>query len=42
LKLFNLQEDPGERKNLAEEMPEKVDELKRAYEDWLEENSGKY
>lgn len=42
LKLFNVKDDPGERNNLAESMPEKVDELKRAYENWLLENSGKY
>ena len=42
LKLFNLKEDAGERNNLAEQMPEKVEELKAEYENWLKENSGKY
>lgn len=42
LKLFNLNNDPGERKNLANEMPEKVEELKKAYENWLKKNSGQY
>jgi arylsulfatase A-like enzyme len=42
LKLFNLKSDPGERKNLAEEMPEKVQELKNAYNNWMVENSGDY
>ena len=42
LKLFNLEEDSGERNNLAEQLPEKVDELKLAYENWLVENEGRY
>lgn len=42
LKLFNLEEDEGERNNLAEQMPEKVNELKMAYENWVKQNSGKY
>jgi arylsulfatase A-like enzyme len=42
LKLFNVENDPGERINLAEQMPEKVEELKQAYENWLADNSGKY
>ena len=42
LKLFNLDEDASERNNLAEQMPEKVNELKMAYENWVKENSGKY
>ena len=42
LKLFNVNSDPGERNNLAEKMPAKLQELKLAYENWLEENSGKY
>jgi len=42
LKLFNLKEDAGERKNLAEQNPGKVMELKTAYENWVAENSGKY
>ena len=42
VKLFNLEKDPGERDNLAEKMPERVNELKEAYKSWLTENSGKY
>lgn len=42
LKLFNLENDPGERNNLTEQMPEKVDELKQNYESWCIQNSGKY
>jgi arylsulfatase A-like enzyme len=42
LKLFNLVEDPGERVNLAGEMPEKAEELKTDYENWIAENGGKY
>ena len=42
LKLFNLEEDPGERNNLAEQMPEKVSELQIAYEDWCNTNLGNY
>ena len=42
LKLFNLEDDPGERKDLASQMPGKVDELKTDYENWLNKNSGKY
>lgn len=42
LKLFNLENDPGERINLAEEMPEKVQELQNAYTNWCSENIGKY
>ena len=42
LKLFNVNNDPGERINLAESMPEKLKELQNEYENWLIENSGKY
>ncbi len=42
LKLFNVEKDPGERINLAEQNPEKVKELQMAYEDWYDKNSGKY
>lgn len=42
LKLFNLSVDPQERNNLAEEMPGKLNELKNAYDEWLEKNSGNY
>ena len=33
--LYDLQEDPGETRNLAADMPEKVDELRAAYERWF-------
>jgi arylsulfatase A-like enzyme len=42
LKLFNLDTDPGERIDLASQMPEKVKELKDLYDRWCEENIGKY
>lgn len=42
LKLFNLNDDPGERKNLAEEMPQKVEQLKMEFDNWVKQNSGKY
>lgn len=42
LKLFNLEEDAGERNNLAEQMPTKLSELKAEYENWCVANSGKY
>ncbi len=42
LKLFDLENDPGERDNLAESQAEKVKELEQAYESWVSENSGKY
>lgn len=42
LKLFNLKNDPGERNNLAEEMPKKVEQLKTEFDNWVIENSGKY
>jgi arylsulfatase A-like enzyme len=42
LKLFNLELDPGERNNLAADMPQKAEQLKVEYESWIEENSGKY
>ena len=34
--LFNLKNDMGERKNLSNEFPEKVEELKDAYDQWEE------
>ena len=37
--LYRVSEDPGEAKNLAQENPEKVRELKKAYRDWLEDVS---
>jgi len=42
LKLFNLEDDPGERNNLAEELPELVEELQTAYEEWCNDNLGRY
>ena len=30
--LFNVEEDPGEAKNLAAEMPDKLEELKTAWD----------
>lgn len=38
LKLFNLTEDPGERKDLAARYPDKVKELKDAYKVWIAAN----
>lgn len=37
VELFNLAEDPGERKNLAEAQPEKVKELRARYEAYASE-----
>ena len=37
LELYNLKEDIGERNNLAEEMPEKVDELYAMMQTWREQ-----
>lgn len=42
LKLFNLNDDPGERINLADKKPEKVKELETAYNNWCDNNLGKY
>jgi hypothetical protein len=42
LKLFNLTNDPGERKNLAAEYPEKVKELESAYKEWCDKNMDNY
>ncbi|MGM5469557.1 sulfatase-like hydrolase/transferase [Flavobacteriaceae bacterium LMO-SS05] len=42
LKLFNLEEDPGERTDLSSQYPEKVKELEAAYQDWCTNNIGKY
>ena len=36
--LFNLAEDIGERTNLAPKMPQKVKELKAAYDEWNDKN----
>lgn len=36
--LVNLEEDPAEKNNLAEQYPEKVKELENKYQKWLEES----
>ena len=41
IKLFDLEADPGERKDLAQQHPEKVKELEAAYNNWCTENIGK-
>ena len=42
LKLFNVNEDPGERNDLAVSHPEKVQALEREYQQWCEKNIGQY
>lgn len=42
LKLFNVELDPGERNDLATEMPEKVREMETAYLAWCATNLEKY
>ncbi|WP_235299393.1 sulfatase family protein [Portibacter marinus] len=42
LKLFNLSVDPGERNDLSEAMPDKVQELQQAYDLWCDANLNKY
>jgi len=42
IKLFNLDEDPGERNNLANENEEVVKELQADFDNWVKENTGKY
>lgn len=42
LKLFDLETDPGERDNLSEQLPEKVEELNSEYENWIGNNSDIY
>lgn len=42
LKLFNVNEDPSERNDLASKHPEKVKSLKEAYDKWCETNIGNY
>ena len=34
MQLYNLAEDPGERKNLVDQYPEKVAAMKKVYTDW--------
>ncbi len=38
LKLFNVEEDPGERMDVAKKFPEKVKELETAYVNWCTTN----
>ncbi len=42
LKLFNINNDPGERTNLADSNPEIVKKLQSEYENWCTENIGKF
>lgn len=35
IQLFDLQKDPGEKNDLAEDMPERVEELTEAYDAWF-------
>ena len=37
--LYNLSDDPGEKQDVAEEHPERVADLRHAYEQWFEEVS---
>lgn len=39
LELYNLQDDPGEQKNLAEKMPDQTVQLKEKLENWLKETN---
>ena len=41
LELYDVQADPGEKVNLAEKMPDKVEELCRLYEAWMKEVGAK-
>jgi arylsulfatase A len=36
VELFNLQDDPGESRDLAKQMPAKTDELRQRLRDWRE------
>jgi len=42
IKLFDLENDPSEKNNLASSNPQKAEELKLKYEDWCQQNIGKY
>ena len=42
LKLFNLNDDPGERIDLSSQFPDKVKELEAAYQNWCTSNIGNY
>lgn len=39
VELYNLEDDPGEENDLAEDMPEQRDEVKRQLETWLQETN---
>jgi len=41
LKLFDLESDPGERKNLADQFPEVVKNLESDFQNWCSTNIGK-
>lgn len=41
VELFDLLEDPAERTNLADKLPEKVAELRKLFEDWMKECGAK-
>jgi arylsulfatase A-like enzyme len=41
VELFDLQADPGERQNLAQQLPEKVAELRQLFERWMKETGAK-
>ena len=42
LKLFNVKEDPGERKDLSSQYPDKVKALEADYNNWCQTNIGNY
>jgi arylsulfatase A-like enzyme len=41
VELFDLQADPGERQNLAQQQPERVGEMCRQFESWMKETGAK-
>jgi len=41
VKLFNVEDDPGERVDLIEKYPEEAEQLEQAYKDWIAKNVGK-
>jgi len=42
LKLFDLSKDPGEREDLANKYPQRVADLRNAYEKWMMTNVGQF